>query len=128
MPSRLFIKCNRHYGLILTVFNNRHGFSVFQNFRPRSPDGKSSVLNSSSNNKLTPARQEDLSSVGFAEEPELIDLCDPSGHIWVHERCAAWTLASIATKSAAEFTVDLTNEILSKVSGKNNCSLRFEEN
>ena len=99
-----------------TVFNDSYGFYVFQNFRPRSPDGKSSVLISSSNNKLTPAPQEDLSSVGFGEEPELDDLCDMSGHIWVHERCAAWTLASIATKSSAEFTVDLTSQILSKVS------------
>lgn len=73
------------------------------------------MVNNSSNNRLTPAPQEDISNVGFREEPELVDLCDMSGHIWVHERCAAWTLASIATKSAVEFTVELTNQILSKV-------------
>lgn len=83
--------------------------------RTRSPDGKSSAINNSANNRLTPSPQEDLSSVGFGEEPDLVDLCDMSGHIWVHERCAAWTLAAIATKSSVEFTVDLTNQILSKV-------------
>lgn len=88
---------------------------MYSNHRPRSPDGKSFVKNNSSNNRLTPAPQEDLSSVGFAEDPDLVDLCDMAGHIWVHERCAAWTLASIAAKSSAEFTVDLTNQILSKV-------------
>ena len=73
------------------------------------------MMNNSSNNRVMATPQEDLSSVGFVEEPDLVDLSDMSGHIWVHERCAAWTLASIATKSAAEFTVDLTNQILSKV-------------
>ena len=87
---------------------------IYENFRSRSPDVKTSVMNSSSN-KLTPVPQEDLSNVGFGEEPDLVDLCDMSGHIWVHERCAAWTLASIATKSSADFSVDLTNQILSKV-------------
>ena len=46
----------------------------------------------------------------------MVDLCDMSGYVWVHDRCAAWTLASLATKSSVEFTVDLTNQILSKVS------------
>ncbi|XP_073236304.1 uncharacterized protein [Porites lutea] len=82
--------------------------------RTRSPDGKSHLVNSSSSGRLSPFPQEDLSSVGFVEEPDLVDLCDMSGHIWVHERCAAWTLASIATKSSADYTVDLTNQILSK--------------
>jgi len=94
-----------------TVHHHSHGDGPV---RPRSPDGKSFVKNNSSNNRLTPAPQEDLSSVGFAEDPDLVDLCDMAGHIWVHERCAAWTLASIAAKSSAEFTVDLTNQILSK--------------
>lgn len=81
----------------------------------RSPDGKSNTINNSTNNRQSPAPQEDLSSVGFEEEPDLVDLCDMSGHVWVHERCAAWTLASLATKSSVEFTIDLTNQILSKV-------------
>lgn len=76
--------------------------------RPKSPRG-----DSLSNRKTVPP-QEDLSCVGFEEEPDLVDLCDKSGQIWVHERCAAWTLASIAAKSSVEFTVDLTNQILSK--------------
>lgn len=78
----------------------------------RSPDGKSSTINNSTNNRQSP--HEDLSSVGFEEEPDLVDLCDKSGYVWVHDRCAAWTLASLATKSSVEFTVDLTNQILSK--------------
>lgn len=73
------------------------------------------MISNSANNRHSLTPQEDLSNVGFEEEPDLVDLCDVSGHIWVHERCAAWTLASIATKSSAEFTVDLTNQILSKV-------------
>lgn len=80
-----------------------------QQHRPKSPRG-----DSLSNRKTVPP-QEDLSCVGFEEEPDLVDLCDKSGQIWVHERCAAWTLASIAAKSSVEFTVDLTNQILSKV-------------
>lgn len=73
------------------------------------------MMNNSTSIRHSPAPQEDLSNVGFKEEPDLVDLCDKSGHIWVHEKCAAWTLASIAAKSSVEFTIDLTNQILSKV-------------
>jgi len=81
----------------------------------RIPDGKSSTINNSTNSRQSPAPHEDLSSVGFEEEPDLVDLCDMSGYVWVHDRCAAWTLASLATKSSVEFTIDLTSQILSKV-------------
>ena len=83
--------------------------------RQRSPAFKSDLMSNSSDKSLTTSPEENLSNVGFGEEPDLVDLCDSSGHIWVHERCAAWTLATIATKSMTEFTIDLTNQILSKV-------------
>lgn len=82
--------------------------------RHRSSAVKSDLKSNSSNNRLTPPPEENLSNVGFSEEPDIVDLCDSSGHIWVHERCAAWTLATIATKSMTEFTIDLTNQILTK--------------
>ena len=63
--------------------------------------------------------------MGYDKEPELVNLCDASGHVWVHERCAAWTLSSIATKSSTELTVDLTNQILSKVSYKWTLNVHF---
>lgn len=110
------------YLLLHCKLNFRLLYFFCFNFRTRSPDGKSHLVNSSSSGRLSPFPQEDLSSVGFVEEPDLVDLCDMSGHIWVHERCAAWTLASIATKSSADYTVDLTNQILSKV---NSSSLLF---
>lgn len=97
---------------VLTLFSNcfcKKKTNNQQQHRPKSPRG-----DSLSNRKTVPP-QEDLSCVGFEEEPDLVDLCDKSGQIWVHERCAAWTLASIAAKSSVEFTVDLTNQILSKV-------------
>ena len=96
---------------VLTLFSNCFckKKTTTNNNRPKSPRG-----DSLSNRKTVPP-QEDLSCVGFEEEPDLVDLCDKSGQIWVHERCAAWTLASIAAKSSVEFTVDLTNQILSKV-------------
>ncbi|XP_032233875.2 uncharacterized protein LOC5509135 isoform X2 [Nematostella vectensis] len=58
--------------------------------------------------------QEDISDVGFEEEPDLAALADKTGHVWVHERCAAWTLASIATNSSPGLTMDITNQILPK--------------
>ena len=58
---------------------------------------------------------EDLSCVGFESEPDLAKLCDQSGYIWVHEKCAGWTLAAIAAKSSMDFMLDLTDQILSKV-------------
>lgn len=96
---------------VLTLFSNCFckKKTTTNNNRPKSPRG-----DSLSNRKTVPP-QEDLSCVGFEEEPDLVDLCDKSGQIWVHERCAAWTLASIAAKSSVEFTIDLTNQILSKV-------------
>ena len=110
---------NEHFCVILLLLHVKLNFRLLYffcfNFRTRSPDGKSHLVNSSSSGRVSPFPQEDLSSVGFVEEPDLVDLCDMSGHIWVHERCAAWTLASIATKSSADYTVDLTNQILSKV-------------
>ena len=84
-------------------------------YRQRISAVKSDLKSNSSNNRLTPPPEENLSNVGFSEEPDIVDLCDSSGHIWVHERCAAWTLATIATKSMTEFTIDLTNQILTKV-------------
>lgn len=99
----------RHTGYSLKYPSNHGDIS-----RQRGPDDKSSMMNNSSNKRFTPAPEEDLSNVGFIEEPDLVELCDPSGQIWVHEKCAAWTLASIATKSTVGFTIDLTTQILSK--------------
>ena len=38
--------------------------------------------------------------------------------MWVHERCAAWTLASIAS-SSAQGLMDISSKLLSKVSLSN---------
>ena len=61
-------------------------------------------------------RMESYFSVGYENEPELSILCDQKGFIWVHERCAAWTLASIAANSAQDLRMDVSNKLLSKVS------------
>lgn len=58
---------------------------------------------------------ESISDVGYEVESELSSVCDKRGFVWVHERCAAWTLASIASNSA-QGLMDISNKLLSEVS------------
>ncbi|KAK3746997.1 hypothetical protein QZH41_011949 [Actinostola sp. cb2023] len=62
----------------------------------------------------TPSTPNGINKVGFQTEPELINLCDTAGRVWVHEKCAAWTLSSLSYKSVSRLTVDITNQILTK--------------
>ena len=61
---------------------------------------------------------ETISDVGYEAELELSSVCDQGGFVWVHERCAAWTLASIAS-SSAQGLMDISSKLLSKVSLSN---------
>ncbi|KAM7313238.1 hypothetical protein ISCGN_003116 [Ixodes scapularis] len=57
---------------------------------PRLQRGKS-LSRSSLDTKMSPSAAEDSLGVGFAEEPEVGVLFEPSGHTYVHRNCAAWS-------------------------------------
>ena len=58
---------------------------------------------------------DDLSCVGFEAEPDMSQLCDESGHIYVHEKCVGWTISSLTAKSATSIQPDFSEQILRKV-------------